>query len=61
MPPPKSGPIKKRKSKRENDFSSSRSTPSTPTQNRSSTISVGNDLQDSDSDTAAGFGANWKN
>ncbi|KAK6628944.1 hypothetical protein RUM43_002761 [Polyplax serrata] len=64
MQPPKSGPIKKRKSKREVDYASSRSTPTTPVQHRSSTNSVGStgtyEPQDSDSDTAAGFGANWQ-
>ena len=64
MQPPKSGAIKKRKSKREVDYAHSRSTPTTPVQHRSSTISVGSvenyEQQDSDSDTAAGFGAQWQ-
>lgn len=58
MPPPKFAPIKKRRSKRAQDFAMSHSMPSTPpsesrTSSREATV-------DSDSDTACGFGSNWQ-
>ncbi|CAH0385666.1 unnamed protein product [Bemisia tabaci] len=66
MPPPKFAPIKKRKSKKAQDFMS-HSTPSTPDlRDVSSAESKFSDLkdtanaQDSDSDTACGFGSNWQ-
>jgi hypothetical protein len=54
MGPPKFAPIKKRKSKRAADFGAIRvnSVKSTAEQNHHN--------QDSDSDTAAGFGSNWQ-
>jgi len=72
MPPPSFAPIKKRKSKRAQDFSAnhSHSTPGTPSQHRASappTTSsdavndAANDRdRDSDSDGAAGFDSNWQ-
>ncbi|KAJ9597642.1 hypothetical protein L9F63_011511 [Diploptera punctata] len=54
MPPPKFAPIKKRRSKRAQDFAVSHSTPSTPpSQPRRSA----GEAPDSDSDTACGFGS----
>ncbi|XP_024082902.1 uncharacterized protein LOC112126984 [Cimex lectularius] len=53
MPPPKFGPIKKRKSKRAQDFSSK-------THLADRTHERGASAQDSDSDTAAGFGSAWQ-
>ncbi|KAK3913198.1 Protein misato-like protein 1, partial [Frankliniella fusca] len=58
MPPPQFAPIKKRKSKRAQDFALSHSTPSTPSQPRASIVENERDL---DSDTAAGFDSNWQN
>ncbi|XP_034254629.1 ankyrin repeat domain-containing protein SOWAHC isoform X2 [Thrips palmi] len=58
MPPPQFAPIKKRKSKRAQDFAISHSTPSTPSQPRASISEI---ERDSDSDTAAGFDSNWQN
>lgn len=58
MPPPQFAPIKKRKSKRAQDFATSHSTPSTPSQPRASLSEI---ERDSDSDTAAGFDSNWQN
>lgn len=70
MPPPKFGPPKKRRSKRDlNDFSPahtesfSQSMPSTPNQRRTLKIKNGDsgNLVDEmyDSDTAYGFDTNW--
>lgn len=56
MPPPKLAPIKKRKSKRGQDFNLKASTveqhPAVPLSEQNP--------QDSDSDTAAGFGTAWQ-
>jgi hypothetical protein len=58
MPPPKFAPIKKRRSKRAQDFAMSHSTPSTPpSEPRTSSAEA---VLDSDSDTACGFGSNWQ-
>ncbi|XP_047097948.1 ankyrin repeat domain-containing protein SOWAHB isoform X2 [Schistocerca piceifrons] len=59
MPPPKAAPLKKRRSRHgAADFTGSYSTPSTPpSQSRTANSEPG---QDSDSDTACGFGNNWQ-
>lgn len=59
MPPPKFAPIKKRRSKRAQDFAMSHSMPSTPP-SESRTSSGEAAAVDSDSDTACGFGSNWQ-
>ncbi|KAE9534838.1 hypothetical protein AGLY_008130 [Aphis glycines] len=58
MPPPKSVTIKKRKSKRPQDFLRRASAPAdrSPDKRKSAEIVTG----DSDSDTACGFGTNWQ-
>jgi len=58
MPPPKSVAIKKRKSKRPQDFLRRASAPAdrSPDKRKSGEIVTG----DSDSDTACGFGTNWQ-
>ncbi|CAI6367206.1 unnamed protein product [Macrosiphum euphorbiae] len=58
MPPPKSVAIKKRKSKRPQDFLRRASAPAdrSPDKRKSAEIVV---TGDSDSDTACGFGTNW--
>ncbi|XP_068083860.1 uncharacterized protein [Anabrus simplex] len=60
MPPPKVAPIKKHRSRRPQDFSGSHSTPSTPP-SQSRTRHLPGQNQDSDSDTACGFGNDWQN
>lgn len=59
MPPPKSVAIKKRKSKRPQDFLRRASAPAdrSPDKRKSAEIVV---TGDSDSDTACGFGTNWQ-
>lgn len=59
MPPPKSVTIKKRKSKRPQDFLRRASAPAdrSPDKRKSAEIVV---TGDSDSDTACGFGTNWQ-
>lgn len=61
MPPPKSNSAKKR-SKRNTELLNStagyRSMPTTPNQERHTSISQQN--EESDSDTACGFDTNWK-
>ncbi|KAL4097458.1 hypothetical protein QTP88_022240 [Uroleucon formosanum] len=59
MPPPKSVAIKKRKSKRPQDFLRRASAPTdrSPDKRKSAEIVV---TGDSDSDTACGFGTNWQ-
>ncbi|XP_049810939.1 ankyrin repeat domain-containing protein SOWAHA-like [Schistocerca nitens] len=59
MPPPKAAPLKKRRSRHgAADFTGSYSTPSTPpSQSRTANSEPG---QDSDSDSACGFGNNWQ-
>ncbi|CAH1716691.1 unnamed protein product [Aphis gossypii] len=58
MPPPKSVTIKKRKSKRPQDFLRRASAPAdrSPDKRKSAEVVTG----DSDSDTACGFGTNWQ-
>lgn len=58
MPPPKSVSIKKRKSKRPQDFLRRASVPAdrSPEKRKSGDVTTG----DSDSDTACGFGTNWQ-
>lgn len=61
MRPPKYAPVKKRKSKRPQDFTASHSTPGTPNQARAVTQKTRSmSRADSDSDTAYGFDSNWQ-
>ncbi|XP_063607140.1 uncharacterized protein LOC134781806 [Penaeus indicus] len=67
MPPPKFGPIKKRKTKRDRDFVASRPVSAypalAPTEETTSTSSTASTVPpinaDSDSDSAYGFGSEW--
>ncbi|XP_050076204.1 ankyrin repeat domain-containing protein SOWAHC [Anopheles maculipalpis] len=70
MPPPKYGPVKKRRQKRDIEYGPSndhfsQSMPTTPSQIRApvGTLSEnpdGESMGDSDSDTACGFDSNWR-
>uniref|UniRef100_A0A182QU79 Uncharacterized protein n=1 Tax=Anopheles farauti TaxID=69004 RepID=A0A182QU79_9DIPT len=70
MPPPKYGPVKKRRQKRDiaydpNNDHFSQSVPTTPSQIRApvgplSENPDGESMGDSDSDTACGFDSNWR-
>ncbi|XP_053664706.1 ankyrin repeat domain-containing protein SOWAHB [Anopheles marshallii] len=70
MPPPKYGPVKKRRQKRDIEYDPnsehfSQSMPTTPSQVRApvGTLSEnpdGESMGDSDSDTACGFDSNWR-
>ncbi|XP_042867962.1 ankyrin repeat domain-containing protein SOWAHC-like [Penaeus japonicus] len=67
MPPPKFGPIKKRKTKRDRDFVATRPVSAypalAPTEETTSTSSTASTVPpinaDSDSDSAYGFGSEW--
>lgn len=65
MPPPKIGPVKKRRSKRAFDVNTGgyRSVPTTPNQQRANSgvpTLLENPRNESDSDSACGFDSNWK-
>nr|XP_040220294.2 uncharacterized protein LOC120948236 isoform X2 [Anopheles coluzzii] len=70
MPPPKYGPVKKRRQKRDIEYDPSndhfsQSVPTTPSQIRApvgplSENPDGESMGDSDSDTACGFDSNWR-
>lgn len=64
MPPPKIGSVKKRRAKRSNnnDATGFRSVPTTPNQQRANPIGPLSEhpRTESDSDSACGFDANWK-
>lgn len=65
MPPPKIGPVKKRRSKRAFDVNTGgyRSVPTTPNQQRANSgvpTLLEKPRNESDSDSACGFDSNWK-